>query len=124
LVDEVRRWAYEGVDEPVIYQGQLQVYWADAEGRPAKEGIDGARFIPLTVKWYSDNLLMFLVKARRPEFRDKGTVELSGPAGGPMQMQHQGKVDIHAHIKQYAGEFLAAAQHQLREVLCLPFGRH
>jgi hypothetical protein len=122
LVDEVRRRAFEGVDEPVIYQGQMQGSWVDGEGRPASAEDEGARFIPLTVKKYSDNLLMFLVKARRPEFRDKGTVELSGPGGGPMQLQHQAKVDVHAHIEQYAGEFLAAAEHQLREEACRASG--
>ncbi len=36
---------------------------------------------------YSDTLLIFLAKARMPEFRDKSQVEMSGPDGAPMQVQ-------------------------------------
>lgn len=47
-IGEVYRRGVEGVEEPIFYQG--------------KES--GA------VRKYSDNLLMFLVKAHRPEYRD------------------------------------------------------
>jgi hypothetical protein len=37
-------------------------------------------------QWVSDNLLMFLLKGRRPDiYRDR--TEISGPGGGPIQLQ-------------------------------------
>jgi len=62
LLIEVRRRAVDGVDEPVgFYKGKPGAF----------------------VKRYSDNLLMFLVKARRPEYRDNYRGELHGHMGGP-----------------------------------------
>ena len=59
---EARRRAYSGVDEPVYYKGQL---------------ID-------TIKKYSDNLLITLLKAHRPEkFRER--FEHTGADGGPLR---------------------------------------
>ena len=61
LEDEAKRRAVDGVDEPVFYQGQ-----------------EVAR-----VKKYSDTLLMFLLKGRRPEkFKDRH--ELMGKDGSPV----------------------------------------
>ena len=66
LEAEARRRAAIGVDEPVFYQGQVV-------GQTRK---------------YSDNLLMFLLKAHWPEkFRDNYAVEHSGPGGGPVQVE-------------------------------------
>ncbi len=63
LEDEAVRRAHEGVEEPVFYQGE-----------------EVAR-----VRKYSDNLLMFLLKGRRPErFRER--TEISGPGGGPVRV--------------------------------------
>lgn len=60
---EARRRAF-GVDKPVFYQG---------------ERID-------TVKEYSDTLLIFLLKAHRPErFSERFRMEHSGPDGKPME---------------------------------------
>lgn len=68
---EAHRRAYHGVDEPVIHQGELSGVWVNKEGDTVAEGTDGARMIPLTVKKYSDTLLMFLLKGMRPKkFRD------------------------------------------------------
>ena len=65
LEGEARRRGFSGVDEPVHYKG---------------ERVD-------TIKRYSDVLLIFLLKAHRPEkFREK--FEHSGPGGGPMQIEH------------------------------------
>lgn len=52
LEGEARRRALEGIDEPVVYQGTIST---DEKGQP------------VTVKRYSDTLLMFLLKAHRPE---------------------------------------------------------
>lgn len=57
------RRAIVGVDKPLHYQGRLI---KDENGKS------------VTVKEYSDTLLIFLAKARMPEFRDKQQVELSG----------------------------------------------
>ena len=57
------RRAIVGVDKPLHYQGRLV---KDENGKLA------------TVKEYSDTLLIFLAKARMPEFRDKQQVEVSG----------------------------------------------
>jgi len=64
LVREARRRALEGVLEPTGWY----------KGEPGGH-----------VLRYSDNLLMFLLKERRPEFRDK--FELTGQGGQPLQIQ-------------------------------------
>jgi hypothetical protein len=64
LIAEGRRRAYEGVDEPVFHQGRVVGH----------------------KKRFSDQLLMFLVKANRPEYRDNKALELSGKEGGPIQI--------------------------------------
>jgi hypothetical protein len=58
LEEEARRRAIEGVEEPVVSGGQLVL---DVAGRP------------VTVRRYSDGLLISLLKAHRPErFHAKG----------------------------------------------------
>ena len=65
LEAEARRRAAIGVDEPVFYKGEVV-------GQ---------------IRKYSDNLLMFLLKAHWPEkFRDNYGVEHSGPGGGPVKV--------------------------------------
>ena len=60
LEEEARKRAVDGTPEPVYYKGQMV----------------GA------VRRYSDNLLMFLLKARRPErFRDRSEQRISGSVG-------------------------------------------
>jgi hypothetical protein len=58
LVEEARRRAHDGWEEPVIYQGELQ-YQLDKQGNLTQ--------IPLAVRKYDSTLLMFLIKGRRPE---------------------------------------------------------
>ena len=61
LEDEATRRAHDGVEEPVYYQGEVV-------GQ---------------VQRYSDTLLMFLLKGRRPEkFKDR--TELTGNDGAPI----------------------------------------
>lgn len=65
LEEEARRRAVDGVDEPVYYQGK-------------KCGL---------VRKFSDAVLMFLLKGRRGDvFRDKASIEHSGPDGQPIQV--------------------------------------
>jgi len=63
LIAEARRRAVTGVEEPVGWY----------------QGVAGG-----TIRRFSDNLLMFLVKERRPEFRDR--FEISGSSGQPLQI--------------------------------------
>ena len=66
LEAEARRRAAIGVDEPVFYKGKVVGH----------------------IRKYSDNLLMFLLKAHWPEkFRENHAVEHSGPGGGPVKME-------------------------------------
>lgn len=74
---EARRRAHDGVDEPVIYRGELTGVWVSPSGETVSEGTPGARQIPLTVKKYSDTLLIFLLKGALPKkYRDNMTVDL------------------------------------------------
>lgn len=69
LEREAYRRAAVGVEEPVFYQGK-------------KVG---------TVKRFSDNLLMFLLKGRKPDtYRDR--VEHTGAGGGPVE--HRMRLDL------------------------------
>jgi hypothetical protein len=74
LEREAYRRAYDGVDEPVIYQG-LPTEVEDKD--------TGAKRF-LTVKKYSDQLMMLLLKGNKQEkYREnvKSTVDLQGQAG-------------------------------------------
>lgn len=74
---EARRRAMDGIDEPVIYQGELMGQKVEYNDTPEKN-----HFIPLTVKKYSDTLLIFLLKGARPQkFRENHRHEVSGPGG-------------------------------------------
>ena len=69
LEAEARRRAAIGVDEPVFYQGQVVGH----------------------IRKYSDNLLMFLLKAHWPEkFRENVSIDqrVSGRDGGPIKTEH------------------------------------
>ena len=72
LLEEARRRAHDGWDEPVVYQGELQyekVWNAEAK----RFELTGA---PLAVRKYDSTLLMFLIKAKRPEYRETWRGEL------------------------------------------------
>lgn len=103
---EARRRAIRGVQEPVVYQGQLTPVWArHADGTPVMEDYevydkDGAprtaqrpvqevdaegRPVWLTVTKYSDPLLALLLKGRRKKvFADR--TELTGADGGELKV--------------------------------------
>jgi hypothetical protein len=66
LEDELRRRAVEGFDEDTF----------DGEGKLIRR-----------VRRYSPALLIFSLKARRPEqYRDNAVVQVTGPGGGPVQL--------------------------------------
>lgn len=64
LVEEAKRRAYDGVDEPVFYQGEVCG----------------------TVRKYSDPLLMFLIKGIRKEYATERK-ELTGSNGQPLKLE-------------------------------------
>jgi hypothetical protein len=106
LEAECRRRAFQGVEEPVVYQGNLTpVFERDANGELVYEDYDtglrdddgdpvmGRRMRQardasgkpqwLTVRKYSDPMAMFLMKGyRRRKFGDKQ--EITGANGGPL----------------------------------------
>lgn len=90
---EARRRAHDGWNEPVVYKGELSGTWVHRDGRPAEPHADGAQFIPLTVKKYSDTLLIFLLKGERPDkFKDRN------------ETTHTGTVNL---VHQYDDDFFA-----------------
>lgn len=84
LVEEARRRAYEGVAEPVIWQGKICGMWIK-DGKPAEENEPGAAWIPLVIRKYSDPLLMFLIRAQKPEYKSQTNIEVTGKNGGPIE---------------------------------------
>lgn len=106
LEREALRRAVRGVQEPVVYQGQLTPVWArHADGRPVMESYDAfdkdgapsqayrpvqevdadGRPVWLTITKYSDPLLALLLKGRRKKvFADR--TELTGADGGDLKV--------------------------------------
>lgn len=93
LEAECRRRAFDGIEEPIVYQGQLTpIFERDAQGNvltdldtgnpvQARDANGQPRY--LTLRKYSDGLAMFLMKGyRRRKFGDK--TELTGANGGPL----------------------------------------
>ncbi len=92
LEDEMHRRAFEGVDEPLVFQGQFTPVFEevrdedgqlvlDDEGQPKMQRArnpDGSPKVA-SVKRFSDTLAIFLAKAHAPEkYRDNSKVELAG----------------------------------------------
>jgi hypothetical protein len=73
LVVEARRRAL-GYKEPIVYQGKIQGHYVNKEGEVVGPEHPEAVLVPAAVTKFSDNLLMFLIKGRMPEYRD-------GPGG-------------------------------------------
>lgn len=75
LENEARRRAVAGVEEPVVYQGVIQTT-LNSQGQR----------IPVTVRKYSDVLLIFLMKGAMPhKYRERGDMFPSGP---PVNVQN------------------------------------
>lgn len=70
IESEIRRRAMEGVVKPLVSAGRL-VYdeYKDEDGKTHKE--------LLTVREYSDVLLIFYAKRRMPEYREKSQVDVN-----------------------------------------------
>ena len=91
LEAEAHKRAVEGVEEPVIWQGQLcfeplrdpktGAIKRDRKGRPLLSTT------PLTIKRPSDNLLMFRLKQLDPSYRDNAPVQRAAAASAPPQIK-------------------------------------
>lgn len=106
LETEARRRAIDGVEEPIVYQGQLTpIYERDEHGRivvdivempdgdservPRQERNADGSLRYLTVRKPSDSLLALLLKGRRKDvFADR--TELTGANGGPVKHLDEG----------------------------------
>lgn len=83
---EAWRRSVHGAENVVTHQGQLVLVWVDADGRVVPPGDPAAvRQAPLVERRYSDQLLMFLMKAHDPErYGDRSQVDLTS-GGKPVQ---------------------------------------
>lgn len=83
LEAEATRRAVNGVDEPVIYQGQVTFIGIDKDGNSCDPSAPIAvKHVPLTIRKPSDTLMIFMLKARRPnKFRDNSKIEHALPEG-------------------------------------------
>jgi len=106
LEREALRRAMVGVEEPVIYQGQLTPVWeTNPDGTPklieVEEIGEGGAPVKvrkpvqarnpdgslkyLTVNRPSDTLMIFLLKARRPNtYRERGSLQVTGAGDKPL----------------------------------------
>ena len=92
MEEEADRRAVEGFEKPVFYQGQPVGQWFDADGRPClADSVDAngepraVRFKRYEVREFSDTLLMFRLKAKRPDhYRENSKIEHNGPGGGSL----------------------------------------
>lgn len=93
LEREARRRAIEGFEEPVVYQGQFTWIEDDETGERR----------PLTIRKYSDALLIFLLKGNRPaKFRDNSTVELSSPGSSAVKVEAKTEATVSLQSDQLA----------------------
>ena len=81
---EMWRRGVDGVDRPVVYQGEIRPKLnASGEKMLGEDGMP----IPLTIKEFSDPLLIQMAKAKRPEkFNERLQVE--GLGGGNLIVEH------------------------------------
>lgn len=113
LEREARRRAIDGVEEPVIYQGQRTPVWEyDADGKVVMEKVGEENYKDpvsgdlkrrdvmgqrqarnpdgslqwLTVRKPSDALLALLLKGRRPVVFGTDRTEITGKDGAPLQI--------------------------------------
>lgn len=95
MESEAIRRAVDGIDEPVIHQGQFQ-YKYDYDAIDPETGEKyHPTFAPVlrdadghpqyaTVKKYSDTMLIFTLKAHDPKYRDNSKVTLAGDPEAPL----------------------------------------
>lgn len=97
---------------------EVAVEWMEAEARrravdgTLKPVYQGGKLVG-KVREYSDTLLIFLLKAHKPEkYRDNAKVVVSGDPANPVQHEHSGTVSVVNRIDQLAGAFAGAADRE------------
>lgn len=121
LEDEAVRRANEGIDEPVIYQGQLIPMMEPVlykNGKPKMDRLtkqpqmrmvldEDGRPKHVSIKKYSDQLLSFLLRANGEKYRDNGKskVEFSGS----LELQHLGDDELNEEIERLKQELAVKA---------------
>lgn len=84
---ELRNRAVDGVEEPVLFKGE-PVWRRD----PVTADVlldDDFNPIPFTINRRSDRLLEVYMKANRNQYRDKGSLEVTGKDGGAIETQFE-----------------------------------
>jgi hypothetical protein len=82
--------------EPLRFRGKPKL---DAEGKPIMIEVER-----VLTREYSDNLLMFLLKARAPEkYRERYDFEMSGKGGGAIPISLIDAIVAAADAKEAAG---------------------
>lgn len=107
LEDEAHRRAFEGIDKPLVYQGQFTPLFEPAKDEHGNlimeevaEGVTRPKYVPVigadgrqqiaTMKEYSDTLAIFLLKAHNPDkYRENAKVQITGPNDGPIEVEHK-----------------------------------
>jgi hypothetical protein len=96
MEEEADRRAIQGMRKPVFYRGDVCGH----------------------VQEYSDNLLMFRMKALAPEkYRDRQSIEHSGPDGGPIRHKAEEGLDLSKLSDEELAELeklVEKAEHQSR----------
>jgi hypothetical protein len=80
--EELRKRGVEGADELILIKGSPVPKRDPRTGEPMLD--DNFEPIYLTKKERSDRLLEVYMRANRAQYRDKSSVEVSGPNGGPV----------------------------------------
>jgi len=110
------RRAVEGAEEPVVHQGRLMYRterYVDSEGKEQWREVIGqdGQPIPLTIRKQSDALLALMLKGRRKSvFADR--TELTGPDGGPQQLEIESPTQLARKIGFVLAQGLQAAKQE------------
>jgi len=90
--DEIVRRAILGIEEPLVSMGRVvceEVAVFDAEGNEVLDRNGNPktrRGSQLTVRKYSDALLLAIAKSRMAKYRDKGQLAITGKDEGPVDV--------------------------------------
>lgn len=98
----VYRWRHEDAEFATAWNDAEQTSHDRLEAeafRRAHDGVEDFKVGPngqfVEMRRYSDTLLIFLLKARRPEkYRENVNMAISGPDGGPITVEHRRRLTI------------------------------
>lgn len=79
LEDEARRRAHDGIDKPIVWQGEIM------HDKVVDPATGEEKLVPRTVKEYDNGLLFKLLAAHFPDkYKRREAIEQSGPGGAPI----------------------------------------